>query len=1273
MGQNQGEPAPDRAQTSEGEEVPEAGGHWHALEDLGPHYKPELHGTYLRALVEGIEGCNATNIALSGAYGAGKSSILDGLVQRYDAQTVQVSLATVRPPGSASEVTLVTANELQKEIVKQILYVVDPAKTPASRFPRVTRFRWARGLWWALTAGLAGIAVQWLITIVIALGQGPLRLKWMPEAYVPTFLASSLIVFLLLRLTNGRWAISDLTAGPAKLTLSDKKGSYFDDYLDEIVYFFQASRKRIVILEDMDRFSNVEVFEDLRALNVLLNHAAQLKFPKLHGMRHLYYQITGHMPGHADFNPRNAQSSFFSGPIVFVYAIRDSLITTKTQSTDDVRHDAFGRTKFFDLIVPVVPFITKQNARGALRKELDLLAAGQSEDVTTAELPSDELVRAIAQYFPDQRQIRNIRNEFSMYRDRLLRPGHHPAELTPDRLLALILYKNHEVADFERIRLGEGQLHRVLDLSRELIATNLERINELLNGPTDHLHEEHARKLGTRVFAQAGALGVPLQKHVASQYSTNYQALTEAELQDLELWRKVAAGEAILFVQQRYLNRGQLEAAFDISLNFAAQTPAPVDVDERRLLEKDRAELEQATWAKLWQSPQFTLAQPIESVGRQHDSGVADVERSFAQIVVDVLGEGLSADLIAGDLLTQNFALLSATFDVEFLSVDAQDFVTRVLEQPGRRALDFVSFASVEQVLVEKGDSILERAGMVNIHVLAYLVAHRPDVVHRVTAQLRSWTQQDRAVLRDYFQRYGADAPVDSQNDMVGYLAKLAPSIVAFIATDSAVPHDLRPALFDTVIGSVRPGGLPDEVASDPAVQQYAAENQQSLSSLTNVGESAKQAAHCLAQLNVRIASIGPVSLAARDVLVPNGMFSMSMSNLRVLTDLGDEALVSLEHIREYHDLYEATLPRIREYLELRDDDGATLITVRAPEALEAILADLVKHVGDSSDGMEILRQVASRSSPEATVDTVDSLEGPAQDALLFEQRARPTTDNLFARMSSAGRITESIAYALHQRPRPTISADASAELVNGIIKASKSYPILLTADTIGEFLEEAAGSVALEADAVLQAEESVALRLISDQLIDVVQLRRVADQTSTWAIREALLASVPAPDVSEVTRLVKADDVSAFISSARISLPVRAMSLSLLDQFLAGTTRAANATAIVEHLVRHQVDTNLAQVLDLARAGANRALLLDLLVRQPARSELPDDVATVLNVLGGDYAALLDRQVSKSPTFASGVATSQFLHYMADLGVIRMRDVGINGRLRVQRLYPYG
>ena len=1245
---------------------------WKRLDDLAPLYEHNFHGSYLLALVQGVESGRATNIALSGPYGSGKSSILDGLVHRYARQTVQVSLATVRPVAETINTTQpsVSANELQKEIVKQILYVVDPVKTPASRFSRVTRFRWARAMVWALAAGLAGVSVQWLVTIVLALARGTLNLTWAPEAYLPTFLATGLLLFVLLRLTNGRLAISDLTAGPAKLTLSDKKGSYFDDYLDEIVYFFQASKKRIVIIEDMERFSNVEVFEDLRALNVLLNHAAQLKSSRLHRVRHFWRRLTRKTAREVSFDPSDVKESFLDGPIVFIYAIRDSLLTTRLQTTDDVRHDAFTRAKFFDLIVPVVPFVTQQNARGALKKELELLAGEHERKSATSTVPSDGLVRSIAQYCPDQRQIRNIRNEFSMYRERLLQPNKHPAELTPNRMLALVLYKNLEVADFERIRLGKGQLYRVLGFSRALVTTNLERISAQLNGPTQAALELQAEELCARVKSQASALGIEFQKQVQTRYQPTYEAMSVAELGSLQLWRQVAGGES-LYCNGKRLDRCQLENVFAVSLDFADPNSTPVDSNERHQLEEDRAFLEQATWARLWSAPQFTLGTAGRTDYPKLGPEIVSTERSFAQIVTDVLGEGLAADLIAKDHLTQNFALLSASYDVEFLGLEAQDFVTRVMEQPGRQPLDFISQRAVAQIIAEKGEAILERAGMVNIHVLNYLLAERPNSAHRVIAQLRSWTPHDQAVLRDFLERYGADAALDPLQQAVAYLIELAPSAVELLATDAAVPEDRRPALFDTAISHVRAGALPDAIATSPSIQQFARDNQQSLASLTRDEETATRAALCIAQLGVQIDDVTPLSAAARDVLVPRGMFALNVPNLRALTGREPDAWVSLEDLRDYEDLYRSTLRRIAEYLELTADGTKATFTVISPEALKGILTDLDIQLADTAGHIDLLRRVTARADQSATVEDITDLDGPVQDALLFEQRALPTTGNLIARLASAGEVTESVAKALHDMPRPTVTDDNLSEFTNQVIKASRRYPALLTPTVISEFVSGPSNQVDLEPQSVLQADDFAAIRLIDEGRVDVTATREAATPSIAWKVREALLASEPVPDAEELASLVQAEDARAFIGSVRIPNTVRAAAPMLLDTLLTGGHRTPNANVIAEYLLQESVPTKFEQVLQLAQAGVTRRVILELLLRDPTVDDFVRDPVSALHALGGDYAALSDRGVTKSPTFPSDAIHQRFLEHLAQRGMIRNRGAGLTGRLRVHRLYP--
>jgi len=1242
---------------------------WRELDDLAPRYEHELHGSYLRALVQGIRSGRATNIALSGPYGSGKSSILDGLVQLYAPQVVQVSLATIRQspddaaPGGQDGKLSSTA-ELQKEIVKQILYVVDPAKTPASRFSRVSRFRWGRSAIWALVAGLAAISAQWLITIVLALAQRNVSLVWAPEVYVPTFLAAGILVFFFLRLTNGRWKISDLTAGPARLTLSDKEGSYFDDYLDEIVYFFQASKKRLVLIEDMERFKNVEVFEDLRALNLLLNHASQLKSSSLHRFKHRWNRMASKTSEDDTFDTQELKQRFHKGPIVFIYAIRDSLLTTKVETNDEIGHDAFTRSKFFDLIVPVVPFVTHQNARGALKKELGLLAGDGVHKNESSSIPSNDLVSTIAQYFPDQRQIRNIRNEFTMYREQLLQPGRHPAELTANRLLALVLYKNLEVAEFELIRLGQGKLYLLLELSRALVKTNLARISSLLETPTEAALELQAQKLGADVTSRAAAL----EKTIMRKAPNNQIRMTEEGLSTLQFWREVVENDSLL-INGAQVDRQTFERGFNVSLTFAESVPILIVDDERQQLEEERAELEQATWARLWSSPKFTLDTSTFEDYPTPTSDNATTERSFAQIVVDVFGEGLAADLIMEGHLTQNFGLLSAGYDVEFLGLEAQDFVTRVMEEPGRRPFEFISPVAVGQIITEKRDLILERAGMVNIHVLSYLLSQSAVESHRLLAQLRNWSSDDQAFLQAFFKRYAADTAPAALLEVVAYIAELAPSMVGFIATDATIPEPMRTILFDTALSNVTARDIPDAVATSPSVSQFAKDNQLRIMSLALDGEPSARAARCLVRLGVELQDVEPISKSARDVFAAAGMFTLTAHNLQQLSGGKTGRWVSLEDIKGNDPLYQSTLRRIDEYLDLLEAETAIAHTAHSPEGLVEILSDLEEMYADSVEKADLLRRVTACAATDATVDDVADLAGSLQDALLFERRALPTTRNLFARFISAGGFTESLAQAIHDSPRPTVTEQNVSKLTNQAVRASREYPSLLTPSVLSDFVDQVSSLVTVDSQSILKASDSVAIRLIEDKQVNVVEVRSLATSSSAWVVREELLSSEPAPDPTELESLVSKDEVGDFVTSARIPITVRKDVTSLLDTFPSNEVSAVNASAVARFLLNEAVPATRDQVVKLRNASANA--VLELLLREPAKATLLSDPNNTLRSLGGDYAALVDRDVTKSPTFAPDVAHQRFLDELQQIGVIRLNGKSLPGRLRVTRLYP--
>ncbi len=130
-----------------------------ALRSLSPQYLPDEHG---EAHVLNLSGRAATqrprparNIALTGHFGSGKSSVLDRR-QRSDGCELEVKVINLSLPslgiGDArlsedpgDKTTLDTTNLIQKEIVKQLLYRRKPSDTPASRYNRLDALNSAQG------------------------------------------------------------------------------------------------------------------------------------------------------------------------------------------------------------------------------------------------------------------------------------------------------------------------------------------------------------------------------------------------------------------------------------------------------------------------------------------------------------------------------------------------------------------------------------------------------------------------------------------------------------------------------------------------------------------------------------------------------------------------------------------------------------------------------------------------------------------------------------------------------------------------------------------------------------------------------------------------------------------------------------------------------------------------------------------------------------------------------------------------------------------------
>lgn len=216
--------------------------------------------------------------------------------------------------------------------------------------------------------------------------------------------------------------------------------SVFNEHLEEILYFFQRTNYRVVIIEDLDRFNNTDIFTKLREINILLNKSEVL-------------------------NGRE---------ISFIYAIRDEMFTDKTE-----------RVKFFEYIIPVIPFINPSNAGEQLTK---LINESNLEEVLSKDF-TDDVVTFIDDI--DMRLLTNIFHEYVLYKDSL-------HELNQNNLFAIITFKNIFPEDFAKLHKREGYLFSLLSKKHEYIKEitdkSRSRINENEN-EIKKIQDEHINKI----------------------------------------------------------------------------------------------------------------------------------------------------------------------------------------------------------------------------------------------------------------------------------------------------------------------------------------------------------------------------------------------------------------------------------------------------------------------------------------------------------------------------------------------------------------------------------------------------------------------------------------------------------------------------------------------------------------------------------------------------------------------------------------------------------
>jgi len=289
---------------------------------LTPIDNAEITG-YDTALDDAFKSRKIKNIALSGAYGAGKSSVINTYERKYEKPFLHISLAHFAPNDEQNEGIGNTAR-LEWKILNQLIHQINPRYIPQTNFGVKKNY----GKWRILFSAIAVVLISLLLLYIFMFNKwcafcGSLSWPFIekileftvyPETRVFAFVICSIIVsiaiFSLLKLQRNRHVVKKIDIKGTEIQMFDSgENSYFDKYLNEVLYLFENAKNDVIVFEDMDRFENIEIFERLREVNTLVNASRKLKQPV----------------------------------IKFVYLIRNDIFDNK------------DRTKFFDVIIPVVP------------------------------------------------------------------------------------------------------------------------------------------------------------------------------------------------------------------------------------------------------------------------------------------------------------------------------------------------------------------------------------------------------------------------------------------------------------------------------------------------------------------------------------------------------------------------------------------------------------------------------------------------------------------------------------------------------------------------------------------------------------------------------------------------------------------------------------------------------------------------------------------------------------------------------------------------------
>lgn len=597
---------------------------------------------------------NIHNVALTSDHGLGKSSVLQAFKRQVRSGKKRILTISALP-----DATIVNAPDktnskesietLRAELLKHIIYNDKPSKTPHSHYYRINS------------------PVLWPIILAVALATPGGFLFYLGNSVFQSLPILTIIGSALLAISAAITLISIIIRVNGQISRIKFKNTEIDfpkeltgdrrleDHIDEIIYFFSKTKYDYAIFEDIDRFKNPVILNELRQINILLNNSRQL-----------------------------------NRKIVFIYTIKDSFLSSPK-----------SRTKLFDLIIPVVPFISADNSVDYIRKA--------NEELPKSYKLSEKALLIMSKNVSDMRILTDIFNEYKVFAKMLKR---NKLELSNEKIFAMVILKVLYPKTFEDLRTkDESILHEKYLESKEKIEAAIAEIDS----------KERLQK-------ELQNLGKALKTAIGNRFNTEINLITfrvngqgyHSSL-GTEFWTDLIANGSLDYTANN--RSGTFTYGEVLKLLSINDTPNIIE-DIQSRLQKERVEL-------------CNTGRLHYAVRHEQKTVATDGDNTNSS-------EKLIQELIKANLIEDDYASYIAVRLFSFEKEKVINYITNVVEIKGNDFSYHLSYSDSLQVIKETSKKGAEYYPcLLNVDILDYAVSDRKteitiDEIIKSSAQYRS-------------------------------------------------------------------------------------------------------------------------------------------------------------------------------------------------------------------------------------------------------------------------------------------------------------------------------------------------------------------------------------------------------------------------------------------------------------------------------------------------------------------------------------------------------